>query len=492
MGIRAYSADVCPQFRAGTSEFATRTKTEVQLRPVWRASRRTSGSNYALDYGPKVKPRPQHQSDIVKESLAGESALSVGDLASPWRKIAERCKELVVAVRWDDITGTPVTIAAHSAPNCRWHVVVAPPGRARARWTECDHKQRKARVNVWQVATGEAGRDYRELFLDHDLMILGPSRDGDAREVSYARGKANSAERQVHSFALGPKPGDRVLMRFGREVIGVGEVPAGEEHQYAFDETFRSVYGWDLCHRRRVKWAPGLELGSLAGVYGRAKQKPSFTQVHEQAIVGAVAALDPAAFAGPLLPLPEVDTDIYIEEELGVALFQAGVSNTNIDAIQAALRQAERLCSWYGSKSAGRWPTEHEVISHIVLPLFLGLGWSHQQIAVEWNRVDVAFFKRTPTHAENCVMVLEAKGLGRGLGNVLEQPSNYCAGLGLAGARYIVVTDGANLFVYEREGDHWRSEPVGYVSIPSLQRQYVLPKGINLVDSLVRLQPSSM
>ena len=29
-------------------------------------------------------------------------------------------------------------------------------------------------MTVWQVATGEAGSDYRELFFDHDLMILGP------------------------------------------------------------------------------------------------------------------------------------------------------------------------------------------------------------------------------------------------------------------------------------------------------------------------------
>jgi hypothetical protein len=347
-------------------------------------------------------------------------------------------------------------------------------------------------MKVWQVATGETGRDYRELFLDHDLMILGPSRDGDARDGRYARGKANSAERQVHSFALGPGPGDRVLMRFGREVIGVGELPAGEENQYAFDETFRSVYGWDLCHRRRVKWAAGVEFGAFADVYARAKQKPSFTQVHEHAIVRAVAALEPSIFAGPLKPLPQVNTRLYTEEELGVALFQAGVSNTNIGAILAALQQAERLCAWYGSVSAGRWPTEHEVISHIVLPLFLGLGWSHQQIAVEWNRVDVAFFKRTPTHPENCVMVLEAKGLGRSLGDLLHQPRNYCAELSLSGSRYNVVTDGANLFVYEREGDQWRTEPVGYVSIPSLQHEYVLPKGINLIDSLVRLQPNTV
>lgn len=146
----------------------------------------------------------------------------------------------------------------------------------------------------------------------------------------------------------------------------------------------------------------------------------------------------------------------------------------NIEAILAALRQAERLISWYRSGGSGRYPTEHEVISHVVLPIFLRLGWSHQQIAVEWNKVDMAFFKRTPTIPNNCIMVLEAKGLGRSLGDVLHQPRNYCTTLGLGGVRYIVTTDGANLFMYQRDGSDWNPDPIGYLSIPSLQREYVL------------------
>ncbi len=347
-------------------------------------------------------------------------------------------------------------------------------------------------MKVWQVATGEAGRDYRELFFAHDLMILGPSHKGSAADGRYAGGKPNSAASQVNAFALGPAPGDRVLMRYGREVIGIGRIPDDPADQYEFDEAFRSVYGWDLCHRRRVKWATPVELGELARVYAGVKQKPSFTRVHEPCIVSGVAAFHDELFREPLASLPRVDARLYTEEELGVELFRAGVSNSSIEAILAALRQAERLTSWYGSGGAGRFPTEHEVVSHIVLPLFLSLGWSHQQIAVEWNQVDVAFFKRTPTTAENCVMILEAKGLGRGLGDVLDQPRRYCETLGLNNARYIVVTDGANLFTYAREGDGWGLDPVGYVSIRSMQHEYVLPKGTNLIESLVRLQPNAV
>jgi hypothetical protein len=343
-------------------------------------------------------------------------------------------------------------------------------------------------MKVWQIATGEPGRDYRELFFDHDIMILGPSDRGNALENNYADGIPNSAGSQVHSFAHRPEPGDRVLMRFAHDVIGIGQIP--QDERYSYVETFKCVYGWDLCHCRRVIWAEQYDLGALASVFQHAKQKPSFTQVHEKHIVEMVCSIDNSYFDRSLNEMPKIDASPYTEETLGVELFRAGISNRNIDDILKALQQAERLCSWYRSGHCGRGPSENEVVSHIILPLFLGLGWSHQQIAIEWNKVDMAFFKNTPTKSENCVMILEAKGLGRALSEVLKQPQGYVSDLGLKNTRYILTTDGANLFIYGKSGDRWDPNPIGYISVLSLQKEYVLPKRTNLVKSLVMLQPS--
>lgn len=351
-------------------------------------------------------------------------------------------------------------------------------------------------MNVWQIATGELSRDYHELFFDYDIMILGPDRYRTALSGAYAEGSPNSALRQVHNFAFNPKPGDRVLMRLGHEVIGVGRIPKEDEYQYFYDESgiFKCVYGRDLPHCRRVIWAEGYDLGELAGVFRKAKQKPSFTQVHESHIVEMVHSVDASFFDRPINEMPVADRpNVYAEEELGVELFRAGISNKNIDDILGALQQADRLCSWYKSQPPKpRRPSENEVVSHIILPLFLGLGWSHQQMAVEWQRVDVAFFKRTPTTEKNCVMVLEAKGLGRGLGNVLRQPKKYVEQLELTDVRYILTTDGENLFVYGRSGEKWGTNPIGYINVSSLQKRYVLPKDTDLVKTLVMLQPSSV
>jgi hypothetical protein len=346
-------------------------------------------------------------------------------------------------------------------------------------------------MRVFQIATGEPGRDYRELFIDHDLMILGSGSHGSAAEHDYGHGAPNSADNQVNNFYAKPRPGDRILMRLAHEVIGVGQIPAGEaDSAYFYDESFKCVYGWDLSHCRRVIWAEGLALSSLKNVYRNAKQKPSFTEVHEASIVDKVRTIGDAHFSRPLKPMLSIKSGRYEEEELGVELFRAGISNRNIQDILLSIKQAERLGIWYKSASSGRSPSEHEVVSHIVLSLFLGLGWSHQQIAVEWQKVDMAFFKTTPTVPENCVMVLEAKGLDRPLLEHFDQPQQYCQSLGLRNVRYIVLTNGKDLFVYER-GDHgWATNPVGYISLTRIQKQYALPRGTSPVETLVRLQPN--
>lgn len=341
-------------------------------------------------------------------------------------------------------------------------------------------------MDVWQIAAGEPGRDYRELFVDYDIMIMGPSDLDDALSNRYASGAANSRNRQVHSFAYNPRPSDRVLMRIAHDVIGVGQIPFEEEHQYCFDKTFRCVYGWDLCHSRRVIWAENYELGNLAFVFQDAKQKPTFTQVHEQHIVMMVQDIDNDCFERPLKQLPNVDSSVYSDEELSLGLFRAGISNRNITDIVIALRQAERLWAWY--PGCGRNPSENEIVSHIILPLFLSLGWSHQQIAVEWKSIDMAFFKKTPTTSENCVMVLEAKAGGKVLS--LEQPQNYIHAQGLNNVKHILTTDGDELFMYGKSGNDWIPNPTGYLNVCALQKQYVLPKNTNLVNTLVSLQPS--
>jgi hypothetical protein len=85
-------------------------------------------------------------------------------------------------------------------------------------------------MHVWQIAAGRSGRDYRSLFFAHDVMFMGPSMYGSALDTDYSEGTGATIGNQIESFAEGPAPRDRVIMRLGRSIIGIGEIPSGESN----------------------------------------------------------------------------------------------------------------------------------------------------------------------------------------------------------------------------------------------------------------------
>lgn len=297
-----------------------------------------------------------------------------------------------------------------------------------------------------------------------------------------------SIENQINRFARVPVAGDRVLLRVGRQVIAVGEIPA-DETGYAINSAFFAVLGWELGHSRRVIWNQSIEVSAEIKEYVRSyKQMATFFQIQDSELVNEVAEIDKLN----LLPLPIVDSSIYSSEDLSIQLFNSGMSNQSVDSFIKALEQARRLYSWYHSESlkGGRYPTEHEVVSHMVLPILLALGWSHQQIAVEWNKVDIALFSQTPTTKDNCKIVIEVKGLGKEMGHVLDQPLGYIQNLGLTKVEKIVVTDGNDYFISEQDANgNFATECSGYININRLQREYALPRNTNVLDTLSKMRP---
>ena len=85
-------------------------------------------------------------------------------------------------------------------------------------------------MTVWQIAAGTAGRDYSSVFIDHDLMFLGPGDPGEYTPRAYepliesgrlSPMKANS----IGHFRSTVAPEDLVLLRMGHRVLALGVVP---------------------------------------------------------------------------------------------------------------------------------------------------------------------------------------------------------------------------------------------------------------------------
>jgi hypothetical protein len=353
-------------------------------------------------------------------------------------------------------------------------------------------------MKVWQIACGEPNRDYRDVFLHHDVMLIGPGGPGLFEEKRYRKAKDDgwvspSHLQQIKALKENPMSGDVVLLRIGHEVIRVGTIPDGPNNGYGWSEVFDDVLGWDLQHYRRVVWGGPRSASILKGrhpLFSNYKQQPTFTAVHEKRITRLVKKLACKVPKRRLKKLPE-NNNILSLEDFGVRLFQAGLANESVERAINAIEKARRLGSWYEEWDISeRDPSEHEIIAHMTVPLMLALGWSEQLLAVEWGHIDLAFFEKTPTNEQHCVMICEAKRPHKPLEGALDQAKNYVREKGLYRCRKILLTSGTRLLTYKRRGTKWILD--GYANLRKLRMNHVIPRGIGAADTLMSLVPARL
>ena len=354
---------------------------------------------------------------------------------------------------------------------------------------------------VWQMAAGEAGRFYSDIFLKHDVMFLGPGYFGPYDAKTYRRaadeGEAGSGiVGNIASFHDNVQPGQIVLMREGHYVKAIGVVA---DANYEWNETFDDVYGWGLEHTRRVIWQEHLnadieQIQVKSPLFGNRKQIPTFTHVNDESVLDRVQSLFPLIKQRPLKQLPATLPKPLSLDEVGQQLFARGVANDAVVKVIAAIERQRRLLRWYEQfgEDSNR-PTEHEVVAHTVLPLLLALGWSEQLLAVEWRKIDLAAFWRTPTTEKHCVLICEAKARYHGLQDVREQAFNYVDKLKLKVCKNVLLTDGGRFYLYERKSgaSTWGDQAVGYLNVEKIRTNHIAPPGTNAIDTIVALTPAA-
>lgn len=355
---------------------------------------------------------------------------------------------------------------------------------------------------VWQMAAGEEGRFYSDLFLKHDVMFLGPGDFGAYEPEVYRHAVQNGAATKgivdnIASFHDNVKPGEIVLMRNGLKVVAIGIVA---DTGYEWNEAFDDVYGWDLQHARRVIWQEHLNdeilrIQKTTPLFGSRKQMQTFTRVHDEPILKQLRPLFSQFKTRDLKSLPLPLPKPLTLDEVGQQLFTRGVANDAVEKVIRAIERQRRLLGWYKKvgKESSR-PTEHEVVAHTVLPLLLALGWSEQLLAIEWKKIDLAAFWKTPTQAENCVMVCEAKTRGHGLQDVKEQAFDYVNRIKLTACRTVLLTDGGRFYLYRPDGAGvWLDQAaVGYLNVEKIRTDHFAPPGTNAIDALVDLTPAAV
>lgn len=246
-------------------------------------------------------------------------------------------------------------------------------------------------MNLFQIAAGSSGRNYSDLFLHHDLMLIGPGELGPfpQNESKYKSRYKGNSKNQIAWFTERPSSGDIVLLRSGNEVLAAGRIPVGGVDGYRYYTPFDDILGWDLNHGRRVIWSEDAKsvFSDPTSVFSD-RRDSRFSGVG-QPLTQKLSALDDAIDDRPLKVLPDAaqeagarEYEALSLEELGRELFAAGLANDAVERVIKAVERIRRLYSWYRRTGSDR-PSEMEVISHMFIPLLTGLGWSEQLLAVE-------------------------------------------------------------------------------------------------------------
>lgn len=326
----------------------------------------------------------------------------------------------------------------------------------------------------WQIANGDASRDYSQVFLDFGGACVGPGRWGVAINewvVSYQFNKVDDTQIDRIRHFLKIKAGDTLILKSGRQyAVAIGEVIEMDNRVYHYSMSFADIDGWDLQHCVRVKWKR-LDKDFKRNVFDRR----TISQLWDADTIKELEAL--TAQAPRIKPLHHIhDLSLKPEfsyDQLEAHLIWMGVRISDAENVRHTISRIEKLARWYLGQphlQAG----EHEIRTFLVTPLLEALGWSPQQIRIEKEfgrkKMDLVLYA-TPFDEEPC-MLIETKRMYEGSAGAIEQARWYIDNIpSLAHLQTYCVTDGIRYWRFDKHGEEW---------LPSAYMNFEMPRVKNL------------
>ena len=107
----------------------------------------------------------------------------------------------------------------------------------------------------------------------------------------------------------------------------------------------------------------------------------------------------------PLIDLPNIGDNSNVSvDDISKYLFDKGVASNSISSLLDQMGELTRIANWYNRSE--EVPSENETVNYLVVPLLRALGWTPQRMAIEWNRIDIAFILQPSPQQETFVCCL--------------------------------------------------------------------------------------
>jgi len=295
-----------------------------------------------------------------------------------------------------------------------------------------------------QLASGDKTRDYSEVMFRFGVAMVGsgdPGRLSDETRLVFKERK----EWYKLSWLDEVQEGDRIVLHPSRrEIIAVGEVISKNDSVYQYSNTFADIDGWDLQHFVYVKWK-SIELSFDGIVLSRRTVDP----LDKDEVVSLIdEQWDSAMLIHPSHGISVEQPDLLTQDGIENHLIAKGMRIVDAENTVRTLSQVRKLANWYLSKGDEFPSSEHEIRAFLVLPLLFALGWSHQQVSVEYSHMDILLFNDHERKEPR--ILVETKSLFSGSHYAHEQAKNYLITKAkvLEGVRKVIITDGLTYWLY--------------------------------------------
>lgn len=343
-------------------------------------------------------------------------------------------------------------------------------------------------MECWVIAAGDTNRNYTDICLKNDVILMGPSycgpwnaerNDGKgnlitAPQILEENGWSSRKRTNINTFVNEISKGDLVVLRLGTsEVHGVGIV----ESSYEYNNLFSDIDGWDIAHTRRVNWIWAKPDGEpkvfdKALNWGDTCQKFTLSKKNET-IFDWIKSLPSVQYSPK--KLPQAGKELKVSD-ITTKLFNYGLGSGSLSKVEDSIKDICHLAEWYQNYDVQ--PSEYETVTHLVYPLLLSLGWTPQRLCLEYKmpnsskKADIAFFPNADRKSYEPFALVEAKRFGQSCLSAENQIRNYAANHKFI--RRIIVTDGIRygIFVSWDNEKNLPQFPTAYLNLTDLRDEY--------------------
>ena len=263
------------------------------------------------------------------------------------------------------------------------------------------------------------------------------------------------------------------------KAVGVVVERDGKHRGQDDKEWLRDFDGWDLRAYCKVRWHVPSQPKRVKGLTRATIQRVRKQQL--QALAEKLLEQSPQKSRSPE-PKPVRELS---DREILEFLIKGGFSPNAAEGLTSAFVRIRHLAKYYYEECEWSDIREHETRTFLITPLLLALGWAEQQIKIELNtpdrgRIDIACFSRPYQRNEDglpnnndCVLIIESKGLNSGLDFAPEQAKSYARHF--PSCEVVAVSNGYcyKTYIRNKQGS-FSSAPTAYLNLLKPRASYPL------------------